>query len=1090
MADQYDEAKAAAKRFKDIFGDNFALELQAHNLQIRQCAWSGPVNQQKINLALKKIANELDIRCIVTTDAHYVKQEHARAHDVYLCNSSGQPITSGNRLKYDKHEFYMRSVDSLYAHFERHIKMWGEDFVRSLFENTEYYSEQCEKPDFIDPAVVTGDKNQLPEFPVKDEPDYQEFLEWQKTSNLYSDKLKDDSNFYRYRSELGLEKKIKDGKIKEEDRQTCIDQMMEEFDVLEFRNFSSYMLIVSDFLNWCRNNDIPISPGRGSVGGCLTAYLNGIHQANPFKYGLIFARFLNKFKADFPDIDSDCSPNGRPYVHEYLRKKYGSNCVAAVSNFNTITPKVYARDLARIFDFGGEGRTKAAEIGEAIADSIPAEIGSVKSALKDAPLFAEYAKQYPELQEFSEIINGLPRSLGTHAGGLVISKSSLEGITTVRRETEGNLILEAEKETTHDLGYVKIDILVVKTLDIIKDTYDLINANGKVLSMSSFDYEIEDEKTYNLIGSGDTFGVFQLGGTAVHVCKKIQPKNIDDIALISALVRPAAKDIIPNLMKVRNGEVEMELVHPKLTRAFSKTYGFGLYEESLMYLALDIAGWDLHDADKLRKLTKEKGKNPEKVKQWRDEFIRDAIKNGIDEEIAIKIWDETISGFQGYGFNQSHATLYSMISFQTAWLKAHYPVHFLLANLKSQVNSNAKVAKDNINKIKGELRAMGVKLVPPDVNTSNLSWQIVNDQTLMAGLDSLKFMGSDAIPELIAKRPFTSFQDLIHRTDASKVRANSIQAMAASGSLDCFGMDRKQMFTYASDYRAKLKAHMAKLDKTWAKEYGKENNLTLKKGELDWRNVDGNVVVIPTPPETRVKTHLDLFKYPFPEDKPWTLLEMFAFEEYYMGEGISGDKFDHYPKFFDRNKSVPFDAITKMFPYEEKFEDERNNRKANTYYLGNYQIRPLEVVITSVFSFIVKKEDSKIFGQEMARLTVQDPWGTESTLLCFPEAWGSFKERVKMLGKGLEIEAGLAIRFLGNFQWENDHMTSFVLTDVLDVKGPPKLPEDKKAKKVKMPRGKRVVAEEVAELSKEELMDKLEEEVVDDGLVGVDDEDE
>jgi DNA polymerase III alpha subunit len=440
--------------------------------------------------------------------------------------------------------------------------------------------------------------------------------------------------------------------------------------------------------------------------------------------------------------------------------------------------------------------------------------------------------------------------------------------------------------------------------------------------------------------------------------------------------------------------------------------------------------------------------------------------------------------------SNSHATLYSFISYQTAYLKRHFPTFFMTSNLKAEVSSNAKAAKDNINKIKAELRAMNVKLVPPDVNTSNLSWQIINDQTLMAGLDSLKFMGSDAIPELIAKRPFTSFQDLIYRTDASKVRANSIQAMAASGSLDCFGMDRKQMFTYASDYRAKLKAHMSKLDKLWAKEYGKSNNLTLKKGELEWKDNNGNVVVIPTPPENRVSSHLGEFKYPFPEDKSWTLQEMFAFEEYYMGEGISGDKFDHYPKFFDRNKSVPFEAVRTMFPYEQKFDDERNNRKANTYYLGNYHIRPLEAVLTSVFSFVVKKEDSKIFGQEMARITMQDPWGEEATLLCFPEAWTVLRERLKeRMGKTAAVEAGLAIRFLGNFQWENDHTFSFVLTDVLDFKMAPRLPEDKKAKKVKMPRGKKVKVEEVEEMSKEELMEELEEEIVDEGFEGVDDED-
>jgi len=421
--------------------------------------------------------------------------------------------------------------------------------------------------------------------------------------------------------------------------------------------------------------------------------------------------------------------------------------------------------------------------------------------------------------------------------------------------------------------------------------------------------------------------------------------------------------------------------------------------------------------------------------------------------------------------SNSHATLYSMISFHTAYLKANYPIEFMVANLMSEVSSNAKASKDNILKIKTEIRNHKVKIVPPDVNTSELSWKIVDDKTLMTGLDSLKYMGKDAIPELIAKRPFTSFQDLIYRTDTTKVRSPSIQAMAASGSLDTFGTDRKLMFHYASDYRAKLRSHMAKLDKIWA-----------KSGNAD----------IPVSPE-RVQLQLEGFQYPFPEVTPWSIQELYALEEFYMGEGISGDTFDRYPKFFDRNKTVPFSALQQMFPWERQFEDdERANRKANTHYLGNHKIRPLEGVVTSLFVFIVKKEDSKIFGQEMARLTLQDPWGDESALLCFPEAWEGMKERIEkeLSGGKQKIEAGISIRFLAQFQWENEHSTSFILSDILDFKAPPRLPEDRASKKVKMPRSKKVTKEELEQLAKDELLDKLEDEMLEDGISTVDEDDE
>lgn len=444
--------------------------------------------------------------------------------------------------------------------------------------------------------------------------------------------------------------------------------------------------------------------------------------------------------------------------------------------------------------------------------------------------------------------------------------------------------------------------------------------------------------------------------------------------------------------------------------------------------------------------------------------------------------------------SNSHSILYSITSYTTAMLKTHFPIEFLVANLISEVSSNAKVAKENISKIKSEIRAHNVKIVPPAINTSELSWKIVDDHTLMTGLDSLKYVSSnDAIPEIIEKRPFTSFQDLLYRTTPTKLRAQAIQAMAASGSLDEFGIDRKLMFLYASDYRAKLKAHMNKLEKLWAKEWAKQNGFTKKKDAVEDYYVNSESVkqIIPGTPTDRVNEHLATFNYPFPEEKPWSIQELYAFEEFYLGEGLSGDNFSRYPNFFDRNKSVPFSALAEMFPYEQKDEDERKNRKANTYYLGNYKIRPLEAIITSLFVFTVKKEDSPIFGQEMARITIIDPWGDESGLLCFPEAWAAMKTRIEkeLSGGKQKVEPTLAIRFLGSFQWENDHATSFVLSDILDYKAAPRLPDDRKSKKVKMPRGKKVKPEEVEELTKEELFELLEEEILDEGMDNIESED-
>lgn len=439
--------------------------------------------------------------------------------------------------------------------------------------------------------------------------------------------------------------------------------------------------------------------------------------------------------------------------------------------------------------------------------------------------------------------------------------------------------------------------------------------------------------------------------------------------------------------------------------------------------------------------------------------------------------------------SNSHAVLYSMTSALTSFLKWAFPIEFLVSNLISEVSSNAKSAKENIMKIKTEIRNRKVKIVPPHVNHSELSWKIVDDNTLMTGLDSLRGIGKDAIPDIVSKRPFKDYQDLIYRTDSSKVRSTSIQALAASGSLDDFGMDRKTMFHYASDYRAKLRSHMDKLNRAWEKEWAKTNSYTKSSDESGefWKDGSGNRQEVPVIPQDRIDKHLAEFKYPFPKEKPWTLQEMFAMEEHYMGEGISGDIFERYPAFFDRKKTIPFEALKQMFPWRSVGDDERLNRKANTHYLGNQKIRPLEGVITSVFSFTVKKEDSPIFGQEMARLTIQDPWGDESSMLCFPEAWEGMKNRLKELsGNKQEVVPGIAIRFLGSFQWENEVLTSFVLSDILDYKAPPSMPVDRESKKVKMPRTK-AKAKELEDMEPEEMLNVLEDEMLGDGLSTVND---
>ncbi|CAM6005617.1 unnamed protein product [Sphagnum balticum] len=496
------------------------------------------------------------------------------------------------------------------------------------------------------------------------------------------------------------------------------------------------MLITADFLNYARANNISVGPGRGSAGGSYIAYLIDIHEADSIKYGLVFERFHNKLKLATSDIDNDISPEGRTQVIEYCTKKYGRDHVAHVSNVNTVTPKVYVRDIARVCELGGS-REAAVELGNNVADCIPATVKFIDEALANLPLFEEYSKKWKQFKTFSQIC-GKPRAVATHAAGVVIGSRSLVGLVPVRKDREGNFAIEYDKDQAEENGLVKIDFLGLKTLDIIDDTIKLIKANGKYLP--EINVEDCDKKTYDLISSGDTYGVFQFGKPgAIDICKKIAPKNMEDLAVITTLIRPGSKDIRNDFILVRDGKKKVKLPHPILSNALSHTYGFALYDESLLTLAKDVAGWDLGEADKLRKLTKEKGKNKAKTDKWKEEFIEGAVKNKLSIEEANDIWVKVVEPFAKYSFNKSHSVLYSMVSYKTAYLKAHYPIEFLLANLMAEVGSNSPDAKSNKDRIKKEIRAHKIKIVPPDINMSLLSYAMSNESTLITGLDALKY---------------------------------------------------------------------------------------------------------------------------------------------------------------------------------------------------------------------------------------------------------------------------------------------------------------------------------------------------------------
>jgi len=648
MNRRFDDAEIALLRLQNIFGDNLGIEIQPNNMQRGVNIYNDEIDQKFLNYKLIKMGEKFRIRVVAACNTHYINKEDYETHDVLLAIGAKQPIYSYYRLRYPVSDFYLKSGDEVKSFFSRN---YGDELAEEFCINSLFFASKCEDPVWIDPKYSNPSGKELPIFPVKDEPDYDDFLKWNGIQKENVKKLDEDKRYLRYVCDTFFDKRtvgINSEKIPEYKQ-----RIIEELDVLEYHGFSSYMLIVADYINWAKKNNIPVGCGRGSAGGSLIAYLLGIHEADPIKYGLIFARFHNKEKSSFPDIDTDFAPSGRGLVQDYLRQKYGDDYVAHVSNVNTITPKVYVRDIARSCELGGS-REAAVQVGNNVADCIPADIKNIDQALEKVPLFSEYCKKYPEFLKHKAIC-GKYRAWSTHAGGVIISQRSLVGLIPLRRDKDGALAIEYDKDKAEDNGLVKMDTLGLSTLDIISKTLNLIEASGKPIPEEMYNYDAYDKKTYDLISSGDTFKVFQFGTSAgtIDLCKNVKPQNIDDIVNINALARPSAKDMRQDFIATKNGKRKMTLLHPTLERGFGKTYGFGLYEECLMYLAQDVAKWSLHDADRLRKLTKAKGKYPEKVRQWKKEFIESGVNNGINEQIVKRIWDEVVEPFGGYGFNLS-----------------------------------------------------------------------------------------------------------------------------------------------------------------------------------------------------------------------------------------------------------------------------------------------------------------------------------------------------------------------------------------------------------------------------------------------------
>jgi len=951
---KYEKAIEDVKRLKTIFNDDLYIELEPNNLQI------GQFDQILTNYKMLEIANNFDIKPIVASNARYLKKKDYKALDMLMAISSGRSIKNRNRLKFEYPQLYLHSRDDIVQFFKRNYK---EGLGAVLCDNTLEVAAKCENPEWIKPEVVTGDKIQLPTFDVKSEYCYDDFRKWNENLPDEIKKIEEDKKYMRYWCEKNWNKFVP--KDKEEEYR---DRYKKELEVYEQKDFSSYMLITADFLRWARENDVAVGPGRGSVGGSLVGYLLEIHKADPIKYGLIFERFLNIEKLEFPDIDSDVDSNGREKVLNYVSNKYGKTFVAHVSNFLTFTPKVAITDVMTALEVGGS-RKDAFRIAKNITETIPGDVKNVNDAIKSSKLFAEFVKERPEIKEYADSLIGIIRSWATHAAGVVIGKYDLYGLVPLRLDDNGVLALEWEKVRTEENGLVKIDFLGLETLNIIKNTRSIIKSLGKELPPNPPSCDIYYENVYDIITTGNTFGVFQLGasGGTIGLCNMIEPKSLDDLAVITSLARPGVPiDIKKSYIERRFGREDVKIPHSNLKRAVEATMGYCIFEESFLWLAHDLCGWNLQKSDGMRKISKLKAKGKHLLEELYNDFIVDSVKHSdVSKDFAENIWNEWVIPLSGYAFNKSHAVLYSMTSLHTAYLKANYFNEFMTANLISETNSNSPKSKENILKIKYALRKKGVEIVPPDINNSSTNYKLIDKNTLMTGFSALHGVKEPAAINIMETRPFNSFEDFLDKTDSSKVRAPTVQALAACGALDCFGQTRKSMCLYCSDIRKKYRE--------WKK-----------------RNSDKK------------------FTYKLPKEE-WSISELRALETHFIGEALTGTKKDTFDKLFSGHNAVSkISDIVKM------------PNRTNII---------LEAEVKDIFFFKVKKETSKIFGQECCRMLLEDLNNEQISVVLFPESLGMLRMLFESQFSEDKIEKGFGIRISGTVNKYNNEI-SIIVSDI------------------------------------------------------------
>ena len=737
----YEEGKEAALRYEHIFGKgNFFLELQDH----------GIAEQQLVNQGLLRMSRETGIPLVATNDVHYTYADDVKPHDILLCLQTGKKLADEDRMRYEGGQYYIKSEEEMKALFP---------YALEALENTQKIADRCQ-------VEIEFGVTKLPKYDVPDG--------W--TSWEYLNKLCHEGLAERYQPVS-------------EELTTRLDY---ELSVIKTMGYVDYFLIVWDFIKYAKDHGIMVGPGRGSAAGSLVSYCLGITTIDPIRYQLLFERFLNPERVSMPDIDVDFEPEGRQAMIEYVSRKYGADCVVQIVTFGTLAARGVIRDVGRVMD-----------LPYAFVDSIAKMVPQELNITLDKALAAngEFRKLYQEDEQVQELVDmskrleGLPRHTSMHAAGVVISQKSVDEYVPLSLGSDGAVVTQFTMTTLEELGLLKMDFLGLRNLTVIRDAVEMIGKDtGKALDLNQIDYD--DKKVLDYIGTGKTDGIFQLESAGMKsFMKELKPYSLEDIIAGIALYRPGPMDFIPQYIKGKNNRDDIIYDCPQLEPILEPTYGCIVYQEQVMQIVRDLAGYTLGRSDLLRRaMSKKKGEVMQRERQNfvygnEEEGVPGCIKNGIDEATANKIYDEMID-FAKYAFNKSHAAAYAVVSYQTAYLKYYYPVEFMAALLTSVIDNSGKVAEYIYS-----CRQMGIQILPPDINKSVGTFSVENGN-IRFGLTAIKSVGRPVIQAIIEERKergeFKHLKDFIERMGGREVNKRTIENFIKAGVFDSLGGTRKQ----------------------------------------------------------------------------------------------------------------------------------------------------------------------------------------------------------------------------------------------------------------------------------------------------------